>query len=410
MIKRCQQRLLIIALLLTCPFVWAKDNAFMLKQKTYEVVNQAQTDMAAENYASAERPLKALLYQTKLAAYDKAVVQQTLGYLYSATEQYSLAITSFQQALQSNALPEKVSHNLRYNLAQLLMADERIKAGVSLLEQWMVAEANPTANARVLLANGYYQLQQFSKAASQLQQAIAMEAKPQESWYQLLLAAELERKNYRAAIPVLETLISDFPYQKNYWTQLSALYMQQDKDVTALAVKALSQRLEIRDSRVLLSLADMYRYLHIPYKAAKLLQQGINDSVIDANQQNLTRLADSWIAAREITQATQVLKRLIDLDDSGDSELKYGRLLFDQQQWSQAATALSSALSSLKGQRRGMALLLLAMTQFELMEYEKARDLFVEAKKYQQQREQAQYWLDYLHQFENVTSSSQSES
>ena len=410
MIKRCPQRLVIIALLLTCPFVWAKDNAYMLKQKTYEVVNQAQTDMAAENYALAEKPLKALLYQPKLAAYDKAVVQQTLGYLYSATEQYSLAITSFQQALQSNALPEKVSHNLRYNLAQLLIADERIKAGVKLLEQWMVAESNPTANARVLLANGYYQLQQFSKAARQLQKAIAMEAKPQESWYQLLFATELERKNYQAAISVLETLISDFPYQKNYWTQLSALYMQQDKVVTALAVKALSQKLEIRDSRVLLSLADMYRYLHIPYKAARLLQQGINDSVIDANQKNLTRLADSWIAAREITEATQVLKRLIALDDSGESDLKYGRLLFDQQQWSQAATALSSSLSSLKGQRRGMALLLLAMTQFELAEYEKAQDLFVEAKKYQQQREQAQYWLDYLHQIERVDTSSQSES
>jgi len=111
-----------------------EDKQYLLTEKTYNALNTAQELMAAEQYSAAEAKLKALLKQTQSGSYERAVVQQTLGYLYSSQQDYKKASSYFQQALDSNALPKKVSHDLQYNLAQLLLADEQYKAGIAMLE------------------------------------------------------------------------------------------------------------------------------------------------------------------------------------------------------------------------------------------------------------------------------------
>lgn len=373
---------------------------YLLQQSTYKKLTAAQELMEKERYLEAEQSLKQLLSETKEASYDRAVVQQTLGYIYSSTEQYSQAAKLFKQALESEALPEQVNHNLRFNLAQLLIMQEQYKQGIALLKLWLQKEPSAAADAHVLMANAYYQLENYQQVARHLDIAIRQTASPQEIWYQLLMAAHMELKQYNSAITVLETLISDFPYNKLYWGQLSALYLQQNKELTALAVSRLLQKIELTDSRVLLSLADMYRYLHIPYKSAQLLADGMEKQIIAVNEANLNRLANSWIAAREPEKAVQVLQKLAQSDNSGEADLKLGRVLYELDQWQQAYTVLSRSLSELKGKQKGAAVLLAAMAKFHLGQYEQAISLFEQASNYQTQRNQAQFWLDYTQQLQ----------
>lgn len=373
-----------------------EDSQYLLSEQTYKDLSAAQTLMEADKYSAAEAQLKTLLNKVESGSYEKAVVQQTLGYLYSSLQEYKKASPLFQKALDSNALPEKVSHELRYNLAQLLLADEQYSKGIAMLETWLKSEASPPNSAHVLLASAYYNVKNYKKTIEHISIAIKNDKSSTESWYQMLLSAHLELKQYKSAISVLETLITRYPYQANYWAQLSSLYLQQNKELTGLAVKMLAQRLELGDSKILINLADMYRYVHIPYKSAQLLSKGMEDGVIKSDFENLNRLADSWLAAKEPLKATSVLQKIAALDSSGESDLRYSRVLFDLEQWQNTEDSLSKTLIKLKGQQVGKAFLLLGMTQFHLNKLPQAKESFTKAMKYQEDRNQASQWLRHI--------------
>lgn len=391
------KQFIIILILFNAATVWAKDDGqYLLTEKTYKALSAAQELMAEDKNSQAEKQLKALLQQVAAASYEQAVVQQTIGYLYSAKEDYKKASQFFQQALDSKALPEKLSHDLQYNLGQLLLADDQYQQGVKILEQWLKSETSPPTSAHVLMASAYYRIQNYKKTIEHIQIAIKKDKSAKESWYQILLSAHLELKQYKSAIKVTETLIAKYPYKKNYWAQLSALYLQQSKDFTALAVKMLAQRLDLGDGKTLINLADMYRYLRIPFKSAKLLESGINEGVVDANYDNLNKLADSWLAAKENQKAVEVLKQLTALDKSGESDLKQGRVLFGMEKWQQSEASLSQAEKKITGDKSGAVQLILGMTAFHQDKLAQAKTYFSRAAKYKNERNQAGQWLRHV--------------
>ena len=375
---------------------WAADSDYLLTEKTYKALNEAQELMGEDKYSAAESKLKVLLGKVGAGSYDMAVVRQTLGYLYSSQENYKKASVEFQKALDSNALPQKVSHDLNYNLGQLLLADGQYKKGIALLEKWMSVEKSPPTNAHVLMASAYYRVQQYKGAVRHITIAIKRDKSAKEAWYQVLLSAHIELKQYKSAIKVLETLITRYPYKKDYWSQLAGLYLQQNKEFSALSVKMLAQRLELGDTKTLMNLIDMYRYLRIPYKSAQMLKAGMNKGVIKTNLENLNDLADSWIAAQETEKAAAVLKRITTMDTSGRADLRYGRVLFDLEQWKSAQQALSKSANKLGGNKAGQAFLLLGMTQFHLNNLSQAKKAFTQATGFEKQRSQAARWLQHI--------------
>jgi len=388
--------LIIMLLLMSTTIMAKKDSQYLLTEKTYKALNAAQELMAKDKNVQAEKQLTILLKEVKEGSYEKAVVQQTLGYLYSGQEHYKKASFFFQQALDSKALPNKVSHDLRYNLAQLLLADEQYKKGINLLEQWLKVEPSPNNNAYVLLASANYRIKHYKDTVRYISKAIKNDKSAKESWYQVLLSAYLELKHYKSAIKVLETLITKYPYKKNYWSQLASLYLQQNKEFTALAVKMLAQRLELSDSKTLINLADMYRYLHIPYKSAQLLSKAVKAGTIEANAKNLNKLADSWLASKEDEEAVIVLEKLTKLDKNGESTLKLGRVLFGLEQWQKAVDYLTKSVAKLSGDKLGTASLLLGMTQFHLGNLMQAKTQFSKAVAYKNERNQAGQWLRHV--------------
>jgi tetratricopeptide (TPR) repeat protein len=283
-------------------------------------------------------------------------------------------------------------------LGQLLLAEDQFKAGIAVLEQWFESEPSPPNNAHVLIASAYYQIGQYRQSVRHMKRAVSNTKTVPENWYQLLLAGHIELKQFPSGIKVLEKLIVRFPDNDNYWSQLSALYAQQNKQVSALAVEVLAGHLVLSDGQVTERLSDMYRYLQIPYKSALLLQKGMKQGTVVANTRNLNRLADSWLAARERRNAVVVLKRLAGSDQSGEANLKLGRVLFELEQWREAGAAFKASLKHLKGQKRGTAALMAGLAQFHLGHFEQAEAWLNQATGYKNTGRQARYWLDYIDQ------------
>ncbi|HBX60372.1 MAG TPA: hypothetical protein DEG65_09805, partial [Methylophaga sp.] len=369
---------------------------YLLSEATYKSLNAAQEKMEKQQYRQAEADLKKLVGETDAGSYERAVVLQTLGYLYSETEEYKLAAEQFEDALALNALPEDVTHNLRYNLAQLLISDGAYQKGIDLLTQWLNKEPQANSSAYVLLATAYYQINQFTNAVEAIRTAIQRDNSPKENWYRLQLSAHMEMQQYNQAINVLEILIERFPVNKTYWDQLAALYAQQEKRLTSLAVQMLAKRLNLGDKDTVLRLANMYRYLNIPYKSAQLLQKSMDDGVIERNFKNLESLADSWLAARENENATQVLAQMQSMDSSGETDLKLARVFISMEQWDEAAGPLQQSLEKLPEAKRGQAWMLSGMVNYHLGNMQQSEQHLNRALAYTEVRNQASQWLRHL--------------
>jgi tetratricopeptide (TPR) repeat protein len=396
--KKLTQKFALMTLVacLALPLTSMAEDEYLLSEATYKSLNAAQEKMEQQQYRQAEADLKKLVGETDAGSYERAVVLQTLGYLYSETEEYQLAAEQFEDALALNALPEDVTHNLRYNLAQLLISDGAYQKGIDLLTQWLNKEPQANSSAYVLLATAYYQINQFTNAVEAIRTAIQRDNSPKENWYRLQLSAHMEMQQYNQAINVLEILIERFPVNKTYWDQLAALYAQQEKRLTSLAVQMLAKRLNLGDNDTVLRLANMYRYLNIPYKSAQLLQKSMDDGVIERNFKNLESLADSWLAARENENATQVLAQMQSMDSSGETDLKLARVFISMEQWDEAAGPLQQSLEKLPEAKRGQAWMLSGMVNYHLGNMQQSEQHLNRALAYTEVRNQASQWLRHL--------------
>lgn len=396
--KKLTQKFALMTLVacLALPLISMAEDEYLLSEATYKSLNAAQEKMEQQQYRQAEADLKKLVGETDAGSYERAVVLQTLGYLYSETEEYKLAAEQFEDALALNALPEDVTHNLRYNLAQLLISDGAYQKGIDLLTQWLNKEPQANSSAYVLLATAYYQINQFTNAVEAIRTAIQRDNSPKENWYRLQLSAHMEMQQYNQAINVLEILIERFPVNKTYWDQLAALYAQQEKRLTSLAVQMLAKRLNLGDKDTVLRLANMYRYLNIPYKSAQLLQKSMDDGVIERNFKNLESLADSWLAARENENATQVLAQMQSMDSSGETDLKLARVFISMEQWDEAAGPLQQSLEKLPEAKRGQAWMLSGMVNYHLGNMQQSEQHLNRALAYTEVRNQASQWLRHL--------------
>ena len=90
------------------------------------------------------------------------------------------------------------------------MVVERYRDAIRILEEWRREAEIVNASALVLLANAYFQIEQYRTAIPLVIDAIDMEPEPREQWYQLLLAAYFELEDYVAAANLLEVMVDFF--------------------------------------------------------------------------------------------------------------------------------------------------------------------------------------------------------
>lgn len=380
------------------PHSQAKEEQYLLRQSTYEALSAAQELMDKQKYVAALKKLRELQEQVQGEdkPYEQAVILQILGYLYSATEAYPKAIEAAQKSLSLDALPAEVSQDLHYMLAQLYMITEHYAKGIEFLETWFDKAKAPPAEAYVLLANAYYQLERYREVIPPIVTAIDLAKDPPEAWYQLQLAANLELKRYPQAARVLATLINLFPQKEQHWKQLAAVYMQLDEKRRALAVQALSDLMGHLEGKGLIYLSNLYRYLHIPYKAAQILQQALDAGAIEATTQNWKRTAYAWSAAREWKNAMEAFSEAGKLNQTGEFDLYRAQLLIRHLRWEEAIAALRQALRKGGLDNAGQVRFLLGQVHYEQGRLADAISALERIQRSSEYGEQASRWLKHL--------------
>lgn len=369
-----------------------------MSERLYRRLEQVHDLISEENYVEAEVKGQDLI-KAASGDYENAVAAQTLGHVLAAQEKYGPAIEQFKRAVELDALPNPTHYGMMYNIAQLTISIERYREGLDWLNRYF--NEMPTDqidnNAYVLAASANAELGNHRIAIDYIEKAITAADKPQESWFQLLLAMHFELKEYREAARILERMIKMWPDKKQYWTQLSSVYLQINEDKKALAVLEVARTKGVLEKESeWMQLAQLYLFLDIPYKGAKALEEGLQKGVVERNKKNLEMLGNAWYAAHELDKAIDAFEGAARFADDGKLDMRRAYLLVDQERWQDAAEALSAALEKGGLNDTGNAYILLGMSNFELGDEDAARRAFNQALRYEDSRKSASQWLKHL--------------
>jgi tetratricopeptide (TPR) repeat protein len=283
------------------------------------------------------------------------------------------------------------------------MALQRWDDALAALLQWFQEVEEPNSNAYYVLAIAYYQKsvetddpEYKKKALVPAEKAVALATKPRQNWLQLLLALYLDDKQYEKSLPILEQLVSLYP-KKSYWLQLSAIYGELDKDKESLAAQQLAytQGLLTKDKE-LRRFAQLYLYYDLPWRAAKVVEKGLEEEAIEEDSESLELLANALLAAREYESALGPLDQAASLAENGDLYVRLGQVYIQREEWAKAGDALRNALEKGELDKTCGSQVLLGITSYSLGKKGDARDWFRRARRDEECEEQSARWLLHL--------------
>ena len=381
-----------------------------LRNNIYEKLAEAQVFAEAKQYVEAEAVLNDMLDATskksKLNRYELANVYNTYAYLRYAVEDYDGALNYYQKVIdQRPEIPLALEINTLYTVAQLYFLQENWKKGIDTLNTWMSVTDTPSTNAYVLLANGYFQLKDYDKSLSNIQIAIDREEAagklPKEQWYNLARFIHFDRDNFRAALDILEVLITYYP-KKQYWVQASHLYGEEKDEARQLAMLEATYEQNLLDrSQDIVLLSQLYLQAEVPFPAARAMEKGLADDIVEKESKNYELAGVAWRQAQEVTKSLPMLEAAASKSEKGELYARLGNVYLDVDKNKEAVEALKRGLDRGGVKRPDQARLALGMAYFNLGDFNAARRAFREARKDKRARSYADQWLKYITSEEN---------
>ena len=338
-----------------------------------------------------------------LNSYERAMLFNFYGFMYYGNDDISLAVDSFKKVIAEDGIPDSLYLSTLYSLAQLSMQQQDFDQTLVYLTQWKEVNGKKlTANQEMLFAQVYYQNKSFQKSLDHIEQALSIDPEKiaKENWLILQRANYFELKQPEKVTEVMEQLVRHYS-KAEYWLQLSAMYGEIDQEDKQLAVmEAAWQAGYITKSSDILTLAQLYRFHNVPYKAAKLLEESIASGVVTAEEKYLALLAQAYIAAKDDEKAIPVLIKASDIADSGKFDAQLAQAYLNLEQWEYAINSAKKALQRDNGDsfkaQTGTMYLVEGMANFNLKKYELSKIAFTQAQKYNQVKKTAQQWFHYV--------------
>ncbi|MCH1601366.1 MAG: tetratricopeptide repeat protein [Luminiphilus sp.] len=376
-----------------------------LRNNIYEKLAEAQVFAEAKQYTEAEAVLDDMLDATskksKLNRYELANVYNTYAYLRYAVEDYNGALNYYQKVIdQRPDIPLALEINTLYTVAQLYFLQENWVKGIDTLKKWMSVTETPSTNAYVLLANGYFQLKDYDKSLANIQIAIDREEAagklPKEQWYNLARFIHFDRDNFREALNILEILIMYYP-KKQYWVQASHLYGEEKDEARQLALLEATYEQNLLDrSQDIVLISQLYLQAEVPYPAARAMEKGLADDVVEKESKNYELAGVAWRQAQEVTKSLPMLEAAASKSEKGELYARLGNVYLDVDKNKEAVEALNRGLDKGGVKRPDQARLALGMAHFNLGDFNAARRAFREARKDKRARSYADQWLKYI--------------
>ena len=197
-----------------------------------------------------------------------------------------------------------------------------------------------------------------------------------ENWWLLLRAAHFELDDIKNVRVILERLLIEWP-KKEYWTQLSAVYGQlkfDDKQISSYRT-AYEEGFLVK-SNELVQMTQLYLSMEVPYKAAVILQKGIDAGQVDLEVKNWRLLSQAWFLAQNDQMAIAALREAAKLSDDGELDIRLARSLANTANFEGCVNSATTAIGKGDLKRDDESYITLGMCQFEVASYEDSKESF----------------------------------
>jgi tetratricopeptide (TPR) repeat protein len=371
-----------------------------LDEATWKRLNDVYEDVGAELFDSAFNKIQKMSTRAR-GDYQRAVIAQAMAQVEWSRSNFVAALENFELAVELDALPDQAHFSLMYQIAQLYYMNERYDDALDRLALWMckVPAEKVTDLSYILEASIHAEKEDWKNVIPAIENAIALSQDPKEGWYQLKLASHFELEQFPKAAQTLEVMIQRWPDKKDYWVQLSQIYYKLKMEEEALSVMALAYRRDMLDRQTDITyLSSLYSNADVPYKAAHVLQTGIEAGIVKESRQYWSIVADAWFAAEEMENALAAYKLAGKISDDGEIDLRRAYILVDMERWDEASLAINAALEKggFNELKTGEAYVLQGMSEFNLGNYTKASTAWGRASKYPKTRKSAEQWMNHM--------------
>jgi len=374
-----------------------------LRNKVYEKLAEAQTAAEAKDFKTAEAVLNDMIAgegKSALNSYELANVYNLYAFLRYSAEDYSGALDYYNKVINQPDIPLAMEINTRFTVAQLYFVQEQWAQGIKALKAWFEMTDKPNANAYVLLAQGYYQLKDYDEALLNVETAIKMyedDGKlPKEQWYNLARFLYFDKEDFDNALATLEWLLKYYP-KKQYWVQASHLYGEKKDEARQLAMMEIAYEQDMLDkSTDLVTMAYLYLQAEVPYPAARVIEKGFADKIVEEKSKNYELAGSAWRQAQETAKAIPMMEKAAESAEEGELYSRLGNVYLDGDQNEKAVEAIQKGLKKGGIKRPDQAQLVLGMAYFNLGNYGEARKAFRAAAKDERSEKYARQWIQYI--------------
>jgi len=375
----------------------------LMSEGTYNRLNEAYELLGEEAFDEAFEELSDLA-DNRLSDFEKAKVHQTMGFVTAQREQYEAAIDHFSEAVRLNQLQNEIHFEMILQIAQLYNALERYGEALEQLDFWFCVaneDAKKTANVWVLKASLHVENDELAEALAAIDEAIELAEEPKESWYRLKLGILLELEDYRPAVEVAKILVEIDPDRKEYWSQLSGIYMELDQNEDAMGALHLAYRRGLLDrGSEYTQLAGLLQQMKAPRLAAEVMEDGLRNGYVEATANNWEMTGGAWYQARELDRALAAFEKAGAISDSGKIDFQRASIMAAEENWEGVLSSATRALEKgdLSQSQEGNAHLLVGMAHFNLNNLDSAEAAFNRAASYGKLRRAAGEWLNHIEQ------------
>lgn len=378
-----------------------------MSEATFKKLSEAQEAIDAKDYATAKQVLNDMLTRRGMNGNEIGQVHNMLGFVFFTEEDYPSAIRSYEQVLaQGEDIPEGLEVTTLYTLAQLSFVNEDYQKALDFMETWITKAQNPGADPYIFMGQVYYQMQDYPAAIVQIEKGIAVaqerNVEVKEQWWALLNFLYYEQENWPRVLETLEILVRQFP-KREYWVRLAGIHGQQGNDDESLwTYEAADVGGFLERQGDLTNYAGLLMQAEVPFRAARVLEKGFEDEVIERTDQTLQSLGQAWQLAQEVQKAIPVLEEAAGLSDEGRIYERLAQLYLDNDQFDSCVEAADGALDKGGLRQENSMYTVRGMCEYNRGRVPAARESFVTCRTVARREEDetgrriCQQWVTYI--------------
>lgn len=375
-------------------------------ERVHRRLSKAQEAMEVDDLVTAETLLGEILELRNLSPYERAQTERFVGFVHLKREDFSAAIETFLGITRMGG-PDEIGG--LYNesvglLSQLYMQVENYREAIRFGEISLELKENPPPLDYVRIGQAHLQLEEWHESldyfSTAIEKAQATGIEVEENWWRMMVYAYWELEQFADALEVTKILLAEWP-KKAYWLQMSGLYSYLEDEQRQISAywSAFDQGL-LTSSSELVGMAQFFMLADVPYKAAVLLQEGIDSGAVEDTAVNYRRLAQAWQLAQEDRRAIGPLRKAAegeeDDEDRSDLYMRLAESYNALSEYEECASAARQALREGEPKSEGRTYMLLGQCLFEQENYDEASDAFTRAARDSDTRRSATRWQNYL--------------